>query len=127
MSGRPPLIGLTTSEVRTRRTLRPIPHGGPTSAELALGLTYVRAIEVAGGLPVIVPPLAELDFESLLDSLDGVCLPGGPDLDPSTYGADEHPELGPFDPDGNPPESNAPELSTDNPARAFTRGSLSDF
>jgi putative glutamine amidotransferase len=98
-SRRAPLIGLTTSEIRTRRTLRPIPHGGPTSHELALGLPYVRAVEAAGGIPVVVPPLAELEIESLLDSLAGICLPGGPDLDPATYGEESHPKLGPFDPD----------------------------
>ncbi|MEM5789419.1 MAG: DUF1320 domain-containing protein [Syntrophobacteraceae bacterium] len=35
--------------------------------------------------------------------------------------------LGPHDPDGNPPASDAPELSSDNPVRAFTRASMSGF
>jgi putative glutamine amidotransferase len=37
--------------------------------------------------------------ESMLDRLDGLCLSGGPDLDPATYGAEEHSELGPTWPD----------------------------
>lgn len=95
----PPLIGISTSELRTRKTLKPIKHGGPTPSEFALGTTYVRAIENAGGLPIIVPPCGEPGLEPLLDSLAGLCLPGGPDLDPATYGAEKHPELGPYDPD----------------------------
>jgi putative glutamine amidotransferase len=95
----PPLIALSTSEVRTSRTLRPIPHGEPTPHEFALAISYVRAIEMAGGVPIIVPPMGEVRLEPLLDAVDGLCLPGGPDLDPTTYGEPEHEELGPFDPE----------------------------
>lgn len=35
--------------------------------------------------------------------------------------------LGASDPGGNPPESNAPEMSSDNPERAFTRRSMRGF
>jgi putative glutamine amidotransferase len=95
----PPLIGLTTSEVRTAKTLRPIPHGEPTPHEFALAIPYVRAVELAGGLPVIVPPLGDVALEPLLDCLDGLCLPGGPDMDPAAYGESPHRELGPVDRD----------------------------
>jgi putative glutamine amidotransferase len=97
--GGAPLIALTTSEVRTAKTLRPIPHGEPTPHEFALAISYVRAIEQAGGVPVIVPPMGAVRLEPLLDSIAGLCLPGGPDLDPSTYDAQPHPKLGPFDPE----------------------------
>jgi putative glutamine amidotransferase len=97
--GAPPLIAVTTSEVRTARTLRPIPEGEPTPHEYALAISYVHAIELAGGLPVIMPPLGDVQLEPLLDRIDGLCLPGGPDLDPATYGADPHPKLGPIDSD----------------------------
>jgi putative glutamine amidotransferase len=66
---------------------------------MALGLTYLRAVEAAGGLPVVMPPL-ELDaVDPLLDRLSGVCLSGGPDLDPAAYHERRHPELGPVEPD----------------------------
>jgi putative glutamine amidotransferase len=93
-----PLIGVTTSELRpsSAGTLRR--HGEPPHAEMALGMTYLRAIEAAGGMPVVLPPLG--DAEALLDRLDGICLSGGPDLDPDAYGAVErHAELGPTEPD----------------------------
>jgi putative glutamine amidotransferase len=93
-----PLIGVTTSELRSSSagTLRR--HGEPPHAEMALGMTYLKAIEAAGGMPVVLPPLG--DAEAFLDRLDGVVLSGGPDLDPGAYGAaDRHAELGPTEPD----------------------------
>jgi putative glutamine amidotransferase len=92
-----PLIGVTTSELRpsSAGTLRR--HGEPPHAEMALGMTYLRAIEEAGGMPVVLPPLG--DAVAYLDRLDGICLSGGPDLDPDAYGASErHAELGPTEP-----------------------------
>ena len=97
--GARPLIGVTTSEVRTARTLRKIPHGEPTPHEFALGVWYPRAIERAGGMPVIIPPGGEQQVKEMVQRLDGLCLPGGPDLDPATYGEAPHPKLGPIDPD----------------------------
>jgi putative glutamine amidotransferase len=93
-----PLIGVTTSELRagSAGTLRR--HGDPPHPEMALGMTYLKAIEAVGGMPVVLPPLG--DAEALLDRLDGICLSGGPDLDPDAYGATErHVELGPTEPD----------------------------
>jgi putative glutamine amidotransferase len=92
-----PLIGVTTSELRpsSAGTLRR--HGEPPHAEMALGMTYLRAIEASGGMPVVLPPLGDAD--ALLDRLDGICLSGGPDLDPEAYGAlERHAELGPTEP-----------------------------
>ena len=81
-----PLIAVTTSEVRTAETVRVTPHGEPPQHEMALGLKYLRALEGAGALPVVVPPLSVELVDALLDCFDGVCLSGGPDLDPEAYG-----------------------------------------
>ena len=94
-----PLIGVTTSEVRRAETVQPTPEGEPPRHEMALGLTYLRAVEAAGGLPVVIPPLHLDAIEPLLDRLSGICLSGGPDLDPRTYGAKPHANLGPTEPD----------------------------
>lgn len=94
-----PLIGVTTSEVRPKERAHPGPEGEPLDKELALGITYLKAIEAAGGLPLVMPPLAEEAIEPLLDRLDGICLSGGPDIDPALYAAEPHPELGPTEPD----------------------------
>jgi putative glutamine amidotransferase len=92
------LIGVTTSELRRASEVPHQRHGEPARAEMALGMSYLRAVERAGGLPVVLPPL-ELDrISGLLDRLSGLLLSGGPDLDPTAYGRVAHPELGPTEP-----------------------------
>jgi putative glutamine amidotransferase len=95
-----PLIGVTTSELRASAMATTRRHGEPAHPEMALGMTYLRTLERAGAIPVVLPPLAGADHLShLLDRLDGLCLSGGPDLDPAAYGATErHAELGPTEP-----------------------------
>jgi putative glutamine amidotransferase len=93
-----PLIGVTTSEMRASAMATTRRHGEPPHPEMALGMTYMRTLEAAGAMPVVLPPVG--DAEAYLDRLDGICLSGGPDLDPDAYGARErHAELGPTEPD----------------------------
>ena len=93
-----PLIGVTTSELRPSGLATLRRQGEPDHPEMALGMTYLQAIERAGAVPVVLPPCVS-DLESLISRLDGVCLSGGPDLDPEAYGARErHDELGPTEP-----------------------------
>ena len=96
--GARPLVGVTTSEVRRAETIRQTPRSEPPRLEMALGLVYLEALEAAGALPLVIPPMAPEAIEPLLDRLDGICLSGGPDLDPETYRADPHAELGPVEP-----------------------------
>jgi putative glutamine amidotransferase len=96
--GMRPLIGVTTSELRPGGSATLRRQGEAAHPEMALGMTYVHAIERAGAVPVVLPPCVT-DLEALIDRLDGVCLSGGPDLDPEAYGARErHAELGPTEP-----------------------------
>lgn len=90
-----PLIAVTTSEVRPSQLKRTIPEDYPLQREMALGLKYLHAIEAAGGIPVVVPPLQADAAEQLLERVTGVCLSGGPDLDPVAYGARKHERIGP--------------------------------
>jgi putative glutamine amidotransferase len=93
-----PLIGVTTSELRPSGLATLRRQGEPDHPEMALGMTYLQAIERAGAVPVVLPPCVS-DLEALIARLDGVCLSGGPDLDPEAYGARErHAELGPTEP-----------------------------
>ncbi len=74
-------------------------HGEPAHPEMALGMTYLRTLDAAGAIPVVLPPVGTDHLGPLLDRLDGICLSGGPDLDPAAYGApDRHVELGPTEP-----------------------------
>jgi putative glutamine amidotransferase len=93
-----PLIAVTTSELRRPEDLTARPQGEPPKLEVALAVPYPEAIERAGGIPLIVPLLRPDAIGALLERVDGVCLPGGPDLQPSTYGDEPHPELGPTEP-----------------------------
>jgi putative glutamine amidotransferase len=93
-----PLIGVTVSEIRRKEHVQTVRHGEPHQTEMTLGLGYMRAIEMAGGMPVALPPLTMENVDLLLDHLSGVLLTGGPDVDPSCYGAARHSELGPTDP-----------------------------
>jgi putative glutamine amidotransferase len=94
-----PMIGVTVSEIRAKEDAQRVRHGEPTQTEMTLGLSYMRAVERAGGLPVALPPLESENVDQLLDKLSGLLLTGGPDLDPACYGAEPHPELGPIDHD----------------------------
>jgi putative glutamine amidotransferase len=79
-----PVVGITT--YLTRATF------GSWEEETALvPADYVRAIERAGGLALLVPPREDA-IEETLDALDGVLFSGGEDLDPKLYGQEPHPE-----------------------------------
>jgi putative glutamine amidotransferase len=94
-----PLIGVTTSELRPSAMATTRRHGEPAHPEMALGMTYLRTLDAAGAIPVVLPPVGTDHLMPLLDRLDGICLSGGPDLDPGAYGAtDRHAELGPTEP-----------------------------
>ena len=97
--GARPLIGITTSEVRRKKDARPLPYGDLKQPELALGVVYARAVEQAGGIPVVLAPVGDDAVAPLVDHLAGVCVSGGPDLDPAAYGAERHPKLGPVEPE----------------------------
>ncbi len=85
-----PVIGICTAVARAN-------WGVWEQREAALlAITYIDAIQRAGGLAVMIPPDGsfEDDADQLLDLLDGLILAGGNDIDPAYYGADRHPETG---------------------------------
>jgi len=93
-----PLIAVTTSEMRHNPFDAATPQADPPRREMALGMTYLEALGRAGALTVVIPPMAGPAIPALLDRVDGICLSGGPDIDPDAYGAAPHPELGPTEP-----------------------------
>jgi putative glutamine amidotransferase len=95
----PPLVGVSTSEVRSAGDSKLVAQGEPPRTELALGERYLDAVRAAGGMPVILAPVDSESIDSLLNHLDAVCLSGGPDLDPAVYGVAPHDELGPTQPE----------------------------
>jgi putative glutamine amidotransferase len=79
-----PLIGITTYITSAR-------FGSWEEVTSLVPQDYVRAIEHAGGRPLLVPP-SENAIEETLDAFDGVIFSGGSDLDPEMYGQEAHPE-----------------------------------
>ncbi|PYO50283.1 MAG: hypothetical protein DMD72_02800 [Gemmatimonadetes bacterium] len=63
---------------------------GDTS-RVRLTAAYVTALERAGLIPLIVPPLSNAEAAaSVLDSVAGLVLTGGEDVDPARYGEKRH-------------------------------------
>ena len=92
-----PLIGVFTSE-RHPGVLPTLRRDDTPATELRLGMPYLRAVERGGGIPVVLAPEDPGLADAVIDRLDGLCLAGGPDLDPLAYGAGErHERLGPTD------------------------------
>ncbi len=83
-----PLIGLTTYNQKNR-------HGYPIAA---LMHQYIRAIEEAGGAPLLIPSgLDETVIRALLDRLDGIVFTGGGDIAIEVFGGQQHPRLADVD------------------------------
>ena len=60
----------------------------------ALRKDYVRSVERAGGLPLVLAPGGPQEASDLLSCLRGLLLTGGSDVDPILYGEGPHPKLG---------------------------------
>lgn len=86
MSDRP-LIGITSYA-------QPARWGAWELPAALVPLYYVESVERAGGRALVVPPSTDAVDETL-DVLDGVVFSGGIDIDPSSYGADRHPQTDP--------------------------------
>ena len=74
-----PIIGITT-------------YGRDANGRYTLPSEYVAAIERAGAVPVLIPPVAA-HAARYLELVDGVVLAGGGDLDPAHYGGATHATL----------------------------------
>lgn len=90
--GRFPLIGMTSY-------FEPARWGVWVREAMLLPATYVRSVERAGGVPVLLPPVGDLrGIPALVRGLDAIVFAGGGDIDPELYGAPAHHTTGPRQP-----------------------------
>jgi putative glutamine amidotransferase len=62
---------------------------------IRLNQAYITAVEQAGMVPLIVPPLEDPSaVHQILGAVHGLILSGGEDVDPRRYGATRHPATG---------------------------------
>jgi putative glutamine amidotransferase len=88
VTGRP-LIGVSTY-------LETGARWGVWELEAALlPAAYPRLVQRAGGLAALLPPDAPERAAAAVARLDGLVIAGGPDVDPSRYGAERDPRTGP--------------------------------
>ena len=81
MAPSPPKIGITTSSERTPKGVQ----------RACLNASYIRAIERAGGLPILLTPYhSPATLAPLWQELDGVLLTGGGDVAPARFGETAH-------------------------------------
>ncbi len=74
-----PLIGITSGEVVNKE------HPW-TPYVFGQSHTYCEAVVAAGGIPVILPFMEDInDINQLVSTLDGLMLAGGNDVDPALY------------------------------------------
>lgn len=79
-AGRKPVIGITANY-------------GEATSRIAEG--YYKSVVAAGGVPVIIPPVADKDvIINTLDHIDGLLLSGGADYNPLYCGEEPSPHLG---------------------------------
>ena len=73
-----PIIGIT-SELDAARW-------GDWIREAAISpVSYIRAVERAGGAPLIVPPVPPASVAAFIEVVDGLVFTGGRDIDPALY------------------------------------------
>jgi putative glutamine amidotransferase len=60
---------------------------------------FAQSVMEGGGSPILIPVTPDRGIlEAILKRVDGVLMPGGPDVNPALYGEDPIPELGRIEP-----------------------------
>lgn len=99
-----PLIGIPCANVERVGSSTPVFAGNPP---------YIRALEAAGAIPVLIPLYSDVTLvDDLRGRLDGLLLTGGGDVDPLHYAESSH------------PQTEAPDAARDHIELAITRDAL---
>ncbi|MBS1720498.1 MAG: gamma-glutamyl-gamma-aminobutyrate hydrolase family protein [Armatimonadetes bacterium] len=79
-----PIIGITVEAKFD-------PSNPRSRGSLALNWNYAEEVEKAGGIPLLIPPMA--DPSPLAEIIHGWLIPGGADIDAREFGEENHPEV----------------------------------
>lgn len=79
-----PIIGISVDCEQDSEDAR---SGG----KLTLNWNYAAAISEAGGIPILIPPTADMDV--IAEMIDGWLIPGGNDIDAREFGEENHPQV----------------------------------
>ncbi len=110
-----PIIGITCC-MREARYSDFVRHAA------ILPSAYISMVDKVGGVPMIIPPAG--DMTSLLDSIDGLIVSGGPDISPANYNEEPGPMTTEFYPEQDYSEMGLIEraLERDMPLLGICRG-----
>lgn len=100
-----PIIGISVDCQEDKENAR---SGG----ELMLNWNYAQAVAEAGGVPILIPPTADMD--AVAEIIDGWLIPGGDDIDARNFGEQNHPEVKLQDPARFAAESRLYQAASDN-------------
>lgn len=80
-----PLIGITTDLVHCKTSTHP---------QMTLDAGYCDGVLAAGGIPVLLPPVAKEEvMDDFIERIDGLLMVGGDDLNPRKLGKRPHPAI----------------------------------
>jgi putative glutamine amidotransferase len=107
LSASSPVIGLTTDLQQAKTGVWDVPAS-------FLPQVYFDSVTKSGGIAVLLPPQPSSDeiVSRVLDSIDGLIVTGGRDVDPARYGQEPH------------PTTDAPSLERDAWEDALLRGAI---
>lgn len=79
-----PIIGISVDCVHD-------PEDARTRGKLELNWNYAQAVADAGGIPILIPPMTDMD--AIAGMIDGWLIPGGNDIDAAIFGEENHPKV----------------------------------
>lgn len=85
-----PLIGISTMDDNDA--------AGVHAPRFSINQSYSKAVEIAGGVPILVPHYEDAEaLRRVYEVLDGLLVPGGVDIHSKYYNQEPHPSLDPSD------------------------------
>jgi len=82
-----PLIGLTSYYVEAAEFEKNRPRGAYDQDYVMTSADYVKSLEMAGGIPIVLPSTSDAStIKSYVSRVDGLLFAGGEDIHPKYYG-----------------------------------------